>query len=189
MIRKTIAPACIAAALAVAGLTACGTTGGGDTHTADDTVSAPATDPTSTAPAAADTSDSGGDQTIGLKSLWTYTDGVTVQLSDFSRHTSSSYAAPSNAPYIKFTVTIDNNSSKTLELGTGEVQCTRGDDGNTSESIFDDGLDGTPSTHLRPGHEATFKWGCEFHSTDSYLQVEATPAFGYDDAIFAGTVQ
>lgn len=186
-IRK-IAPAVVAAALATAGLTACGTTGGGDTSTADDTVSATSEAP-SEAPAANDPTTDSGDSTVGLKSTWYYTDGVTVKLSDFSRHTSSSYASPANAPYVKFTVSITNGSSKTLDLNDGEVQCTRGDTGDTSESIFDDGLDGTPGTHLRPGRTATFKWGCEFHAADSYLQVEANPTFEYDSAIFAGNVQ
>lgn len=191
MIRTKIAPAVITAALATVGLAACGTTGGGDHSTADDTVNA--TTPAPNTPAAAnaatpdDSTDS--DSTIGLKSLWTYTDGTTVKLSDFSRRTSSEYASPANTPYVRFTVTVTNGTSKTLDLSMSEVQCSRGDSGNTSESIFDDGLDGSPSTHLRPGHTATFKWGCEFHASDSYLQVEANPTFDYDSAIFAGTVK
>lgn len=188
-ITKTMGTVGVAAVLATAGLTACGTSGGGDHATADDTVTA--TDPPSTPAANAATPDGSGgdDSTIGLKSLWTYDDGTTMKLSDFSRYTSSSYASPASTPYVKFTVTITNGTSKTLDLSGGSIQCTRGDDGASSESIFDDGLDGTPGTHLRPGRTATFKWGCELHAKESYLQVEGTPNFDYQSAIFAGNVK
>jgi hypothetical protein len=112
-----------------------------------------------------------------------------MKLSEFSRHTSSDYASPENAPYVKFTVTVKNGGTKAVDMSLSTVSCSRGEDGRASESVFDDGLDGSPTTHLRPGRTSTFSYGCELRSGESYLQVEASPDWDHDTAIFAGSVK
>ncbi|MEO3767234.1 hypothetical protein [Streptomyces sp. B8F3] len=128
-----------------------------------------------------------GDRSYTLSGTAVYETGIEVVLSDFERATSSEYAAPASTPYVKFNLKITNGSEKRLDLNGLLVDCQYGDQGRSGEQIFDDGLD-TPTTHLRPGRSIDVPTGCELPVSESYAQIEVTPDWESETAIFAGEV-
>ncbi|MGW2444456.1 hypothetical protein [Streptomyces sp. NPDC001675] len=130
-----------------------------------------------------------GPQVFGLDDVVSYENHVDVSLSKFSRGVSSSYASPENTPYVKFVVKVKNDSGKPLDTTLFTVNCSYGQDGQSSESIFDKGLDGGPDTKLLSGRSINVPWGCEFPKSATSLQVEVTPDADSEDAIFTGDVK
>jgi len=133
-------------------------------------------------------SDTGPD-VYGLSDGVEYDSGLELALSKFTRATSSSYAAPENTPYVKFTVKIKNGSDATVDTTSMTVSCSYGVDGQSSESIFDDGLNGSPTTKLLAGRSLSVAWGCELPKGEQVLQVEVTPDYESETAIFTGKVK
>ncbi|MFF0725613.1 hypothetical protein [Streptomyces sp. NPDC004134] len=128
-----------------------------------------------------------GDGSFTLTETAVYDTGIEVVLSGFERATSSEYAAPASTPYVKFNLKITNGSDKRLDLNGLLVDCQYGDQGRSGEQIFDDGLD-TPTTHLRPGRSIDVPTGCELPTSESYAQIEVTPDWESETAIFAGEI-
>lgn len=129
------------------------------------------------------------DTTFTLTETAKYVSKIEVSLSRFKRGVSSDVAAPANTAYLKFTVKIVNGSGKTIDLNEMSVNCQYGDAGQSSDQIFDDGLDGTPTTHLLPGRSISAPLACELPKSEHYLQVEVTPDMDSQAAIFAGNVK
>ena len=55
-----------------------------------------------------------------------------------------------------------------------------------SEAIYDDGLDGLPDTRILAGRSLTVPWACELPKDETFLQVEVSPDWESEEAIFAG---
>lgn len=189
--RLTFAAATLIAAL---GLTACGSTSTPTprpTHATAVPTEAPAE--TTIQPADGHTPEAtpSNDGIFALNETATYKDGTTINLTRITRGVSSNTAAPENTPLVKFTAAITNNTAKVMELAGATLLCQYGKDGHTSEEIFDSaqGLEGTPSTHLRPGRTATTTLACELPRGESEMQIELAPDFESQSAIFVGTVK
>ncbi|WP_181788671.1 hypothetical protein [Streptomyces phytophilus] len=144
---------------------------GGDARKADDAAEA----------------EQAGDDSFALTETAVYETGFEVVLSDFERATSGEYAAPAGTPYVKFELTLTNGSEERLDLNGLLVGCQYGDQGRSGEQIFDEGLD-TPTTHLRPGRSIDVSIGCELPTGESYVQIEVTPDWESETAIFAGRI-
>ncbi|WP_406175274.1 hypothetical protein [Streptomyces sp. NBC_00996] len=159
------------------------TTKAAETKPADDTVTA-AEEPE---PTPSDT----GPQVFGLTDTVSYETGVEVSLSKFTRGMSSEYATPENTPYVRFTVKVKNGSTDTVDVTGLTVNCSYGQDGSSSDSIFDTdkGLEGGPETRLLAGRSISVPWGCEFPKGESSLQVEVSPDYESETAIFTGRVK
>jgi hypothetical protein len=149
---------------------------------AEDVVTAAAEEPD---PTPEDT----GPDVFGLTDTVEYDSGVEMSLSKFTRATSGPYAAPENTPYVRFTVKIKNGSGATVDTTMLSVSCSYGEDGQSSESIFDDGLDGSPTTKLLAGRSLSVPWGCELPKGEQVLQVEVSPDMDSETAIFTGKVK
>ncbi|WSQ13341.1 hypothetical protein OG604_39475 [Streptomyces sp. NBC_01231] len=121
----------------------------------------------------------------------TYESDVEVSLSKFSRGVSGEYASPEKTSYVKFTVKVVNGGDKTLDATMLTVNCSYGQDGSSSESIFDSeaGLDGGPDTKVLAGRSLNVPWGCELPKGEKLLQVEVAPDFDSETAIFTGSVK
>jgi hypothetical protein len=132
-----------------------------------------------------------GPQVFGLSDPVEYETGVEVELSGFKRGTSSAWASPENTPYVKFTVKLTNGGTAPLDATLLSVNCSYGADGQSSESVFDSskGLEGGPSTRILAGKSLSVVWGCELPKGETELQVEVTPDFESETAIFTGTVK
>ncbi|NUS79167.1 MAG: hypothetical protein HOV70_23615 [Streptomyces sp.] len=130
-------------------------------------------------------------EVMGLTDGVSYEDGIEVKLSGYKRGVSSDWASPQSAPYVSFTVKIDNKSDAVADIGTGYVMCYYGADSKEAEQVFDSerGLDGVPAMKLRPGRTATAKVGCAMPKGEEYLQVEMAPTVESEVAIFAGNVK
>ncbi|WJV45544.1 hypothetical protein [Streptomyces flavofungini] len=199
-VRSTLFAAAAVLALGTA-LTACGD---GDkprpavtvtkTVTADDAPagsegsdSEPSPDAESEPGAATDSKD----DTHGLTGTAVYENKNEVSLSGFSRGVSGPYASPERTPYVKFTLRLKNGTDKVIDMSALSVLCQYGDEAKDGEQIFDseNGLDGPPQTHLRPGRSITATLGCELPKSQKYLQIEVTPDFETEAAIFGGKVK
>ncbi|WP_200303393.1 hypothetical protein [Streptomyces adelaidensis] len=142
-------------------------------------------------------SDSGGasdtatddDGVFALDDTVIYDSDVEVTLSGFKRGVSSDYAAPENTPYAKFTIKIVNGSDVTVDANEMTVDCAYGDEGKEGEAIYDDGLDGLPDTRILAGRSLTVPWGCELPKDETFLQVEVSPDYDSEEAIFTGDVK
>ncbi|WP_052808586.1 hypothetical protein [Streptomyces cyaneogriseus] len=150
---------------------------------ADDTVTAgaePEPEPSDTEP-----------DVNGLTDAVKYDDGVEVRLSGYTRGVTSAYASVENAPYVAFTVKIENGSKSMVDIGTGYVTCYAGEESRQAEQVFDSehGLEGMPSMKLRPGRTATAEVACEMPKNEQYLQVELAPSGEAEVAVLAGNVK
>lgn len=181
---NTRTTAAILTAICCATLAACGTNSPTNTGSAPAATITPATEDTATETAT-------GDDSLTLTDTATYENKVDVSLSKFTRGKSGAYASPENTAYIKFTVTVVNGSKKTMDLSALSVTCSYGDAGKEGEEIFDSekGLNGTPDTHLRPGRTVKTVIACAQPAKETYTQIEVTPDWESDAAIFAGDVK
>ncbi|GHF11095.1 hypothetical protein GCM10014715_78460 [Streptomyces spiralis] len=198
-----IAVAAAVVAAAVSAAVTAGVTGEGDTKAAptvtvtetvgDDSADAASDDTTAPADDATDdaTDEGTGGDVYTLTDTVAYENDVAVSLSGFRRAVSSQYAAPENTDYVRFTVKIKNSGSKTLDTTGLTVNCSYGEDGHSSESIFDSehGLDGGPDTKLLAGRSINVPWGCELPKAGKLIQIEVSPDMESESAIFTGTVK
>ncbi|MFD7709314.1 hypothetical protein [Streptomyces sp. NPDC059786] len=131
------------------------------------------------------------DGVFALDETVTYENDVEVDLSGLKRTTSGAYASPENTPYVAFTVKVKNGGSKTLDATMLTVNCSYGEDGKSSESIFDSeaGLNGGPDTKLLAGRSINVPWGCELPKNEKTIQIEISPDFDSEAAIYTGTVK
>ena len=53
----------------------------------------------------------------------------------------------------------------------------------------DDGLDGLPDTRILAGRSLTVPWACELPKSETFLQVEVSPDYDSEEAIFTGDVK
>ncbi|MFF0794266.1 hypothetical protein [Streptomyces spiralis] len=166
------------------------TVGDGGADAASDDTTAPAGDATDGATDDTTDEDTGGDA-YALTDTVTYENDVAVSLSGFRRTVSSEYAAPENTDYVRFTVKIKNSGGKTLDTTGLTVNCSYGEDGHSSESVFDSehGLDGGPDTKLLAGRSINVPWGCELPKAGKLIQIEVSPDMESESAIFTGTVK
>ncbi|MGW7254421.1 hypothetical protein [Streptomyces sp. NPDC054834] len=140
---------------------------------------------------ASPTPDETDDGVYALTDTVTYESDVEVSLSGFKRTVSGAYADPENTSYVGFTVKIKNGGSKTFDATMLTVNCSYGKDGHSSEEVYDSdaGLNGGPDTKLLAGRSINVPWGCELPKNQKLIQIEVTPDFDSEAAIFTGSVK
>ncbi|MEU2437987.1 hypothetical protein ABZ595_17610 [Streptomyces rubradiris] len=141
---------------------------------------------------AADSADGGEEDGVyALDDTAVYEPATEVALSGFERAVTGEYAEPENTPYLRFTVKVKNGGRKALDVTQLTVNCSYGKDGKSSDSVFDSdaGLEGGPETKLLPGRSLNVPWGCELPKGEKLIQIEVSPDFESDAAIFTGTVK
>ncbi|MEU7561526.1 hypothetical protein [Streptomyces eurythermus] len=141
---------------------------------------------------ATDSEDGGEEDGVyALDDTAVYEPATEVALSDFKRSVTGEYAEPENTPYLQFTVKVKNGGKKALDITQLTVNCSYGKDGKSSDSVFDSeaGLEGGPETKLLPGRSLNVPWGCELPKGEKLIQIEVSPDFESDAAIFTGTVK
>ncbi|GAA2618375.1 hypothetical protein [Streptomyces tubercidicus] len=187
---RHIANACtaLAAAALALSLSACGGTSINSqtphSEKAEETVT-PASEPEPT-----DDPSQSSDQPHSLTDTVTYENNASVTLQGFSRGVSHDYAAPGNTPYIRFNVRVANGAKSTLDVTAMTVNCQYGDEeGKQAESIFDDGLEGSPSTKLLAGRTVNVPWACELPKNQQHVQIEVTPTPESAAAIYTGSIK
>ncbi|MFC9493477.1 hypothetical protein [Streptomyces sp. NPDC056982] len=132
-----------------------------------------------------------GPEVFGLNDIVTYNNKVEVSLSKFSRRMSSSTAAPENTPYLKFEVRVKNGGTSTIDTTSFSVSCAYGEDGKEGELVIDSerGVNGGPTTRLLAGRSLTVTWGCVLPKSERTVQIEVSPDFETETAIFTGDVK
>ena len=141
--------------------------------------STPATESTGSTASA----EAGGD--IGLfGQTYQWSDGLEVTVSAPEPFTPSETAAVDEAPaFVRFTITIANNTSATFEPTLFTVGVQSGD--REGSQVFDsaNGLTGTPSTAVLVGRQSTFEVGFGVQDPADIV-MEVTPGFDYAPAFF-----
>jgi hypothetical protein len=85
----------------------------------------------------------------------TYDDGVTLNISTPENFTPSEYAAGADqATNLKFTVSVHNGSTKTIQNPVYYAELTSG--GKAASAIFDEQITNAPSTPLLPNQDVSF---------------------------------
>ncbi|MFJ4577908.1 hypothetical protein [Streptomyces echinatus] len=144
-------------------------------------------------PAAEDTETAEADEdgVYALDDTVVYDPGTEVSLTGLKRAVTGEYADPENTPYLQFTVRLKNGGSKPLDATQLTVNCSYGRQGKSSGSVFDSdaGLEGGPETKLLAGRSLDVPWGCELPKGEKLIQIEVTPDFDSDAAIFTGNVR
>ncbi|MCL3992573.1 hypothetical protein [Streptomyces lavenduligriseus] len=141
---------------------------------------------------ATDSADGGEEDGVyALDDTAVYEPATEVALSGLKRSVTGEYAEPENTPYLQFTVKVKNGGKKALDITQLTVNCSYGKDGKSSDSVFDSeaGLEGGPETKLLPGRSLNVPWGCELPKGEKLIQIEVSPDFESDAAIFTGTVK
>ncbi|MFF9089065.1 hypothetical protein ACF1BE_22090 [Streptomyces sp. NPDC014991] len=130
------------------------------------------------------------DGVYALDDTVVYETDAEVSLSGFERSVTGEYGEPGNTSYLRFTVKLHNGGSTTFDSTQLTVNCSYGQDGRSSESVFDSdaGLEGGPETKLLAGRSLNVPWGCALPKNQKLVQIEVTPDFESDAAIFTGTV-
>lgn len=193
------AVAAVVSALVTAGVTGDGEAGPAPTVTvtktaAADDGAAPADDESTPATEETAAGEDGADNEDGVYALddtVVYEPATEVGLFGLKRAVTGEYAEPGNTAYLRFTVKIKNGGKKALDATQLTVDCSYGQDGKSSESVFDSeaGLDGGPDTKLLPGRSINVPWGCELPKGEKLVQIEVTPDFDSEEAIFTGNVK
>ncbi|UXY26015.1 hypothetical protein [Streptomyces sp. HUAS TT20] len=132
-----------------------------------------------------------GDGVFALDDTVTYESDVEVSLSGFKRSVTGEYAEPEKTAYVRFTVKVKNGGSKTLDSTMLSVNCSYGQDGHTSDSVFDSehGLGGGPDTKVLAGRSLNVPWGCVLPKNEKLIQIEVSPDMESETAIFTGDVE
>ncbi|MBL1103335.1 hypothetical protein JK361_01715 [Streptomyces sp. 5-8] len=196
-----VAAAAAVAAAVISALVTVGVTGGTEakpaptvtvtkTAAADDGAAAADDEATQAADDSADGADD-EDGVYALDDTVVYEPDIEVALTGLKRAVTGEYADPENTPYLKFTVRLKNGGSKPIDATQLTVNCSYGRKGKSSDSVFDSeaGLEGGPETKLLSGRSLDVPWGCELPKGEKLIQIEVTPDFDSDPAIFTGDVK
>ncbi|MFC0051335.1 hypothetical protein [Streptomyces actinomycinicus] len=132
-----------------------------------------------------------GDGVYALDDTVVYDPDIEVSLTGLKRSVTGEYAEPENTPYLQFTVRLKNGGKKAFDATQLTVNCSYGQKGKTSDSVFDSdaGLEGGPETKLLAGRSLDVPWGCELPKGEKLIQIEVTPDFESDAAVFTGNVK
>lgn len=127
-----------------------------------------------------------GDTSEGQASFgdtWTWEDGLEITVSEPEAFKPGEYSAGGEGydSHVKFDVTIENKSGEPFDASL--VYLTMQSGTSEGEEVFDDGLEGSPSTTLLDGRKVTFTSGFGVEDP-SDLVLEVTPDFEYDAALF-----
>lgn len=123
----------------------------------------------------------------------TWNDKLEATVVSVRRFTPSDTAAGTHPGQVGIRVTakITNNSGQQLDLTLADVHVKTGADGTQADTIFDSennlglGFEGS----IAPGRSATADYGFSVPTADlGKIDIEVTPGFDFDPAIFEGSV-
>ncbi|SDS01589.1 hypothetical protein SAMN04489860_0602 [Paraoerskovia marina] len=122
-------------------------------------------------------------EVAGFEEVFIYTDGLEVSVSTPEAYTPGDYAYQSDegGEPIVFDVTVTNGTNENLDgsyILTNVIS-----DGREAVKIYDDGIDGRGSGTILPGKSHTFSNAFAVENPDD-LQIEISPDYAYDTAIF-----
>lgn len=200
--RKALVAGALAVLIGGGGAAACGssqdggksnstTSGSESTATEGPTTEREPDVPTEEHAAATDEStDSTEDSNVlSLTDTATTDDGFEISLSNFSRGVTGAYDIPENTPFVQFTITAKNGTSSAVDLSSElSISCSHGS--SAGEQVYSGATnEGSGfTTSVLPGRTASAVFGCTLPPDEKYLQVEVSPSFEIETAIFSGNV-
>lgn len=143
--------------------------------------------PGATAPASDGSSNTPATATFGQRV--TYENGLAVEVTAPQAYRPGQYSVGHDRDRaIRFEVTIVNGSSEQIDAITAVVRGTH--DGRDAPMIFDSakGLNGPPQGVILPGNSITFPVALSIGKEPGALQVDVTPGFLSDPAVFTGNI-
>ena len=145
-------------------------------------VGAAPTAPSAVAPSAAEPASS-----VGFGQPFTFSDGMVASVSAPTAYRASRYAAgDTNAHAFRTTVTLTNNTGAAFDPTL--LQVAMSTSGAPASRIFDGELGLAPQTMLQPGRTMTYDVAFSTTTNRGEAQVDVTPSFDYQHAVFTGTL-
>jgi hypothetical protein len=131
---------------------------------------------------------------FGAASSFQWNNGVTATILSAHRFQPSATAdgARSGETVVRIVVRISNGSTGPLDVGATVVNVKAGFDGVQADSVFDpvNGIDIGLEGVIAPGRAATAEYGFGVPPADlGRIDVEVSPDYDYDSAIFEGSVR
>ncbi|GLZ45946.1 hypothetical protein Acsp06_21310 [Actinomycetospora sp. NBRC 106375] len=127
---------------------------------------------------------------VGFGQTFTYADGLAVTVSEPTSYDPSRYAAGNTNPHAyKVTVRVTNNTGAAFDPTLLQVAMTTG--GVQASSIIDsqNDINGfAPQNQLQPGRSLTYDVAFSTTANSGEAQVDVTPSFSHDPAVFTGTL-
>lgn len=110
---------------------------------------------------------------------------IYLRLGDFERGSTGEFGVPEDTPYVRFDLTLINDSDSPVALSEVLVHCATQEVVDTTK-----GLEGTPQVHALPHKSLTWDVACEQDKDIKEFQVEVDPQIeGERTAAFAGEVK
>lgn len=129
-----------------------------------------------------------GPKSLPLEGTAKLGEKASVTLSGVERGTSSSWGAPADTPYVKYTVSVKNLGTKALDPADILWACTYGKQGEAAESVYDEGVGDFPEVKTLPGKSTTFTQACEMPKDETQLQIQIENPWEGDVIVFEGDV-
>ena len=126
---------------------------------------------------------------VAFGQTFTYADGLAVTVGEPTSFDPSRYAAGATNPYAyKVTVRVTNNTGQTFDPTMLQVAMSTG--GAPGSQIFDsqNGMGERPQNQLQPGRSLTYELAFSTTANSGEAQVDVTPSFGHDPAVFTGNL-
>jgi hypothetical protein len=135
-----------------------------------------------TTPAAAPASSA-----VGFGQTFTYADGLAVTVDRPATYDPSSYAAGNTNPHAyTVTVRVTNNTGQAFDPTLLQVAMSTA--GAPASQIFDTEMGLPPQNQLQPGRSLTYDVAFSTTTDTGEAQVDVTPSFGYEPAVFTGNL-
>lgn len=177
---KTAVSGVVASVLAIAlGITGMVIVANAVTQLGEDLSSISATAPAGT-PAPASSA-------VAFGQTFTYADGLAVTVSEPAAYDPSRYAAGTTNPHAySVTIRVTNNTGAAFDPVLLHAAMSTG--GSSASQIFDAETGTPPQNQLQPGRSMTYDVAFSTTANSGEAQVDVTPSFGHDPAVFTGTL-
>ncbi|GAA4884557.1 hypothetical protein [Actinomycetospora straminea] len=124
---------------------------------------------------------------VGFGQTFTYADGLAVSVSEPASYDPSRYAAGNSNPYAySVTVRITNNTGAAFDPVLLQAAMSTG--GAPASQIFDAETGTPPQNQLQPGRTMTYEVAFSTTTNSGEAQVDITPSFDHEPAVFTGTL-
>jgi len=110
---------------------------------------------------------------------------ISLKVGDFRRGSTDKSGVPEDTDYVRFAVTLNNDTDDPFNLRDLAVSC-----GTREVYDFTDQLEGVPTIHVLPGKDMTWDLACVQAKDEKDFQVEFNAQAGDErTAIFSGEVK
>ena len=124
---------------------------------------------------------------VAFGQTFTYADGMAVTVGRPTAYDPSSYAAGHTNPHaFQVTVRVTNNTGRAFDPALLQVAMSTA--GAPASQVFDSEMGLPPQNQLQPGRSLTYDVAFSTTTDSGEAQVDVTPSFGHEPAVFTGNL-